>query len=117
VLLVPEFDIPSHTSSWGAGVPEMMVQCGKQFTHGDTMNPTVNITFNILDKFLGEMAALFPKPFLHLGGDEVPTTCWMGNATVTDWMAKHGMSTADELESYFVNKVAALQSVKESGRA
>jgi hypothetical protein len=40
----------------------------------------------------------------------------MGNSTVVAWMNKHGMTTADELESYFVDKVAALQSVKESGR-
>ena len=43
----------------------------KPFTHGDTMNPTVNITYETLDMFLTEMIALFPPPFLHLGGDEV----------------------------------------------
>jgi hexosaminidase len=25
VLLVPEFDMPAHTSSWGASHPEIMV--------------------------------------------------------------------------------------------
>ena len=45
--------MPAHSSSWGAGMPEMMVQgCGALFAHGDTMNPTVQVTFDTLDKFL-----------------------------------------------------------------
>lgn len=81
ILLIPEFDMPAHSSAWGAGVPEMMVQgCSPEmFAHGDTMNPTVPETFAVLNKVLGEMSDLFQKPFLHLGGDEVPTSCWLGN--------------------------------------
>ena len=45
IFLLPEFDMPAHSSAWRAGVPEMMVQCSKLFTHGDTMNPTVNVTY------------------------------------------------------------------------
>ena len=26
VMLVPEFDMPAHSSAWRAGVPEMMIQ-------------------------------------------------------------------------------------------
>lgn len=89
IHLVPEFDMPSHSSSWGASHPEMMVTgqgCSSQlFVHGDTMNPTTNVTFDIIDGFLTEMAELFPGPFLHLGGDEVPVACWTNNASVTSW--------------------------------
>lgn len=81
------------------------------------MNPTVNVTYDILDKFLSEMIALFPPPFLHLGGDEVPEKCWLSDKDVVAWMARHGMGlNANELESYFVNRVASLSGVKDSGR-
>jgi N-acetyl-beta-hexosaminidase len=50
----------------------MIIKCDPLYTHGDTMNPTVDVTFEILDKLLGEMAALFPKPFLHLGAFPKP---------------------------------------------
>jgi hexosaminidase len=120
ILLVPEFDMPAHSSSWGAGYPEAMVQgagCSKElFEHGDTLNPTVNVTYEILDGFLGEMAGLFPQEFIHLGGDEVPTTCWLQNTSVTAWMKEHGMSTPEELESYFVNRVAKGKKLVASGR-
>ena len=121
VLLVPEFDMPAHSSSWGAGRPDIMVtgeSCSKaRFEHGDTMNPTVNATYEVLDALLTEMMTLFPPPFLHLGGDEVPEACWLGNSNVTGWMAAQGMGKdANALESYFVNRVANLTGLKNSGR-
>ena len=67
------------------------------------MDPTKEETFALLDNFLGEMAATFPDEFLHLGGDEVPTTCWEGSPHVVAFMKAHGF-TANELESYFVNR-------------
>lgn len=48
--------------------------------------------------------ARYGGQFLHLGGDEVPTACWEGSAKVMSWMKAHGIQSADELESYFVNK-------------
>lgn len=89
----------------------------KIFTHGDTFNPTVNATFDILEKLLGEMTGLFPGAFLHLGGDEVPATCWGGNKAVRAWMEQHGMGDNWEaLENYFVQRLRALPSVKGSDR-
>eukprot|EP00051_Salpingoeca_urceolata_P026409 m.477188 g.477188 ORF g.477188 m.477188 type:complete len:553 (-) comp20774_c0_seq1:150-1808(-) len=120
IILVPEFDMPAHSSSWGAGEPDIMVTgsgCSPSlFTHGDTLDPTNNKTYEVIDGFLSEMAALFPPPFLHLGGDEVPTACWAGSSRVKDWMAAHKIADYDALESYFVNRVASGKGVQASGR-
>jgi len=35
------------------------------------MDPTRELTYTFLDGFIGEMAALFPDPYFHIGGDEV----------------------------------------------
>jgi hexosaminidase len=49
VMVVPEFDMPAHTSAWRAGYPEYMVygRCcaSKMYDHGDTLNPTLNGTY------------------------------------------------------------------------
>eukprot|EP00040_Diaphanoeca_grandis_P004491 m.29055 g.29055 ORF g.29055 m.29055 type:complete len:569 (-) comp16032_c0_seq1:22-1728(-) len=120
IHLIPEFDMPAHSSSWKAGVPEMMANgdaCSpKPFTHGDTMDPTVDITYDTLDKFLGEMIDLFPPPFLHLGGDEVPDTCWLSDSRIVSWMKNNSIADANALESYFVNKVATLPNVVKGKR-
>ena len=117
IHLVPEFDMPAHTSMWGAGHPEIMVTdsagdagCSiRPGAHGDTMDPSTNATFELIDGLLGEMATgpFGGSEFLHLGGDEVPEACWLGSKRVRAFMAAQGISSADELESYFVNRVAA----------
>ena len=115
--------MPAHTSAWGASHPEIMVTGGPPghgfdsgcsphlFQHGDTLNPTLNATYDLIDALLAEMAETFSaggNKFLHLGGDEVPVPCWAGNAAVIAWMADHGIAKGDynALESYFVNRVA-----------
>mmetsp|Transcript_7284 Transcript_7284/g.21522 ORF Transcript_7284/g.21522 Transcript_7284/m.21522 type:complete len:553 (+) Transcript_7284:73-1731(+) len=111
IHVVPEFDMPAHTASWGAGRPDIMVQgegCSPQpFEHGDVMNPTTPATFEVLDALLSEQSARFGGAFFHLGGDEVPTSCWLENATIKEWMAKQGYADTGQVESYFVNKVAS----------
>jgi len=128
VLLVPEFDMPAHSSSWGAGYPEIMVnggrtnvsmgngQCSKRlFQHGDTLNPIKNETYVLVDALLSEMSSYFPlTSFLHLGGDEVPTACWAGDKDINTWMANNNIKKGDynALESYFVSKVHNGKGVK-----
>lgn len=46
VVIIPEFDMPAHSSSWGAGYPELMVNCSAPFTHGNTLNPILDDTYD-----------------------------------------------------------------------
>ena len=131
VLLVPEFDMPAHSSSWGASHPEIMVTGGhnngsweggcsqRLFQHGDTLNPIKNETYLLIDALLLEMATYFPlTPFLHLGGDEVPTACWAGNLALNQWMASNNIAKGDynALESYFVSRVATGKKLLTTGK-
>ena len=108
VIVVPEFDMPAHTSAWGAGYPEFLAQtAGALFVHGDALRPDLDSTYAFLDSLLGELAPFFgDSEFLHLGGDELPQTSWAGNATVAAWMKDKGFDN-DMAMSYFVNRVKA----------
>jgi hexosaminidase len=116
VVIVPEFDMPAHSSSWGAGEPNIVVTgypgCSpKLFTHGDTLDPTKNETYDLIRSFLSEMvSSVFRSertPYLHLGGDEVPTLCWLQSDHVVSWMKDRGYNDTSKLESYFVDRVAS----------
>ena len=77
IRIVPEFDMPGHTTSWFAGMPSLAAASGPyqiEINFGvfpNVMNQSADSTYSFLDAFLGEMAALFPDPYFHIGGDEV----------------------------------------------
>src|SRR5437773_2850190 len=73
IRVVPEFDIPGHSTSWVVGYPELASAPGP-YTIARTwgvfdaaLDPSREETFTFLDGFIGEIAALFPDPYFHIG--------------------------------------------------
>ena len=80
LTIVPEVDMPGHTNAALACYPELNVS-GKApelytgtkvgFSSFDIHN---EITYKFLDDVIGEMAALSPGAYFHIGGDEARST-------------------------------------------
>jgi len=74
IRVVPEFDMPGHSTAWFVGYPELASAPGpysverKWGVFDPAMDPTREGTYKFLDEFIGEMAALFPDQFFHFGG-------------------------------------------------
>ena len=64
-------------------------------------------TFAVLDDVLGDAAKLFPDAFVHLGGDEVDTSCWAATPSIQQWLQARNYTTADAY-SYFVSTAAKI---------
>ena len=111
VRVVPEFDMPGHTSSWMVGYPELASAPGpyelevRWGVFDPTMDPTREETYQFLDAFIGEMAALFPDEYFHIGGDENNGKQWKENAQIQEFMRAHGYRTTAELQTYFNQRV------------
>ncbi len=107
IRVVPEFDVPGHTTSWLVGYPELASAPGPYQIERNwgvfdaTMDPTLESTYHFVDAFIGEMAALFPDPFFHIGGDEVTGKQWKNSARIRAFMRKNRLTTTDELQAYF----------------
>jgi len=77
IRVVPEFDMPGHATSWLVGMPELGAAPGpyhierKWGIFAPVLNAASERTYEFLDAFIGEMAALFPDRYFHIGGDEV----------------------------------------------
>ncbi len=103
IRVLPEFDIPGHSRSWVIGYPELASGPGP-FTLEDgdpILDPTRESTYKFLEKFLAEMAKLFPDAYFHIGGDEVDGKQWDANPQIKSFMQAHGMKKNDDLQAYF----------------
>lgn len=70
VRIIPELDTPGHAASWGKAPQNKKLAC----TFGNTryMGPldvTLDATYKLVKEVFTEIFALFPDPFVHLGGD------------------------------------------------
>lgn len=109
VRVVPEFDSPGHSTSWGAGYPQLLTQCydanGQPTGETGPLNPIDNATYAFVAALIGEVAQRFNDTFIHLGGDEVPFDCWQSNPQIQAWMAARGWSDYAKLESFYIGQV------------
>ena len=114
IRVVPEFDMPCHTTSWFVGYPNLASAPGpfqvetKWGVFAPAMDPTRESTFQFLDRFLGEMTSLFPDAYFHIGGDECNGEEWSANARIQAWMKQHGMKNNAALQAYFTARVQKL---------
>jgi hexosaminidase len=104
IRVVPEFDVPGHTSAWFPGYPELASVPGP-FTlggrGGSVMDPSKESTYAFLDGFTGEMAQLFPDPYYHIGGDEVNPRAWNQSESIQAFAKEHGLADAPAIQVYF----------------
>ncbi len=111
IRVVPEFDMPGHIQSWLVGYPDLGSAPGP-FNIADkfgvmdaAFDPTRESTYTFIDAFLGEMAQLFPDPYMHIGGDESNGKQWRANPQIKAFMDAHGFKTTVELQSYFSTRI------------
>lgn len=129
IIIVPEFDMPGHTTGFLAAYPNLSSTPGKVYEPGPrfafatkpkdilgvmkmintyptaAFDPTKESTYVFLDKFLGEMSALFNSPYMHIGADENNGASWKNNPDIAAFMQKNNMPNTHALQAYFVNRV------------
>ncbi|MCK4749597.1 MAG: family 20 glycosylhydrolase, partial [Bacteroidales bacterium] len=107
IRVIPEFDLPGHSTSWFVGYPELASAPGPYVI--DTifgvlfpaLDPTRDEVYTFLNQLFGEMAGLFPDEYLHLGGDEVNATHWNENQSIQDYMVQNSLEDAHALQAHF----------------
>jgi hexosaminidase len=111
IRVVPEFDMPGHATAWFVGYPDLASGSGpyqiqrKWGVFNPAMDPTRDSTYTFLDAFIGEMSALFPDAFFHVGGDECNGKEWDRNPRIQQFMKDDAIKDNAALQAYFSAKV------------
>ncbi len=119
VTIIPEIEMPGHAQAALAAYPELGCTPGP-FNVAQTWGVFDDVfcpneeTFTFLQNVLDEVMALFPSPYIHIGGDECPKTRWKESAFCQDLMKREGLKDEHELQSYFVRRIE--QYINSKGR-
>jgi hexosaminidase len=121
IRVVPEFDMPGHSTAWFVGYPELASGTGpysierKWGIFDPAMDPTNENTYKFLDELVAEMTKLFPDNYFHIGGDEVNGKEWDANAKIQEFKKSLNLKSNDELQAYFSQRVQKI--VTKHGKA
>ena len=121
IRVVPEFDMPGHSTAWFVGHPELASGKGpyeierRWGIFEPAMDPTNERVYKFLDELIGEMAKVFPDHYFHIGGDEVNGREWDANPKIQAFMKVHGLKNNEALQAYFSGRVQKL--VTKHGKA
>ncbi len=111
IRVVPEIDLPGHASSIAVAYPELMSAPGpypmerEWGVHKPTLDPTRDEVYRFADAIIGELAAIFPDPYLHIGGDEGDASQWKASASIQAFMQKNQLADTHALQAYFNQKL------------
>jgi len=107
IRVVPEFDMPGHSTSTVFAYPEY--GSGEEITfvpnvwaapHAE-LDPSNEKTYRYIDDFVGEMSEIFPDAYFHIGGDETTGEAWLKNPRIAAFMKQKGFATQNDLQAYF----------------
>lgn len=110
INVVPEIEMPGHAQAAIAAYPELG-NTGRQLEVGTTWGIYENVynvqesTVQFLQNVLAEVLALFPSPFIHIGGDECPKAQWKASPQAQARMKELDLKDEEELQSYFVRRM------------
>ena len=120
VRVIPEFDNPGHVRAigydpkftdiircfnkdWANTVPMAYKIIGGPPT--GVLDPSEDLTYDLLAGIFNDMINIFPDQVIHLGGDEVFTSCFNENPNIINYMNENGIATYSDLISFYLLKV------------
>ena len=114
IMVIPEIDIPGHNRATIAAHPEFSTKpdttwnvaytWGMYNRQNNVLSPRPE-TFKFLETVFGEVADLFPAPYLHIGGDECSKKWWKEDPFCRQFIREHKLKDEADIQTYIVNQV------------
>jgi hexosaminidase len=110
VTLVPEIEMPGHTQAAVASYPnlgstsEHVAVCTTVGVQKNILNPS-DESIAFMQDVLVEVMALFPSPYIHIGGDEAAKDQWKANPAIQARMRALGVKDENQLQAWFTARM------------
>jgi hexosaminidase len=120
VEIIPEVDLPGHTGAALAAYPGLGCTGGPYRVEDrfgvmeDLLCAGNDGIFDLFSAIFDTLAELFPSPYVHIGGDEVPPQRWAACPKCQKRLEETGLKSPGELQSWITLKLAGMLS--ERGR-
>ncbi len=114
IRVVPEIDMPGHASAIAVAYPELMSAPGPYSMERHwgvlkpVLDPTREATWAFVEAMVSELAAIFPDPYLHIGGDEVDDTQWKENAAIQRFIRDNKLADSHALQAWFNRRLETI---------
>ncbi len=111
VRVLPEIDMPGHVVAAIAAYPALG-NTDEQLTVGPTWGVSSHVlnleddTLRFCTDVLDEVVQIFSGAYVHVGGDECPTTEWTTNARAQTIMRDEGYRDERQLQGWFTARIA-----------
>ena len=113
INIIPEVDMPGHFVAAIACYPELSCT-GEEVEVSDRWGVRDIIgccgkenIYNFVKDVIDELCELFPYPYFHIGGDEVPKDRWKVCPHCQAKIKELGLKDENALQSYFNNVISA----------
>lgn len=113
IEVVPEIDMPGHFCAALAAYPEF--SCDPQASHAvvdghggiyeDVLNVASPKAVEFAKDILNELCEIFPYPYIHIGGDECPTSAWERNEQCQEVIAANHLKNPRQLQQRFIKQI------------
>ncbi len=112
ITIVPEVDLPGHVQSVLAAYPELgntgqPVEVRRTWGISENVLAPTEEALTFAKEVLDVLIELFPGPWVHIGGDEVPRTEWRASEAAAARASELGLASVDELQSWFLRELHA----------
>jgi hexosaminidase len=112
ITIVPEIEMPGHASAAIVAYPQLAATSQPPTAvpadwgvYRNAFNVD-DATFAFLEDVLREVMALFPSPYIHVGGDEVEKSQWKAWPAARARMREIGTDDPGKLQVYFTQRIA-----------
>ncbi|WP_411081285.1 beta-N-acetylhexosaminidase [Streptomyces sp. cmx-18-6] len=113
VTVMPEIEMPGHVRAALAAHPELgndparKLDVWDRWGVCDTVLGVHEGVFDFCRAVLEEVMDVFPSPYIHIGGEECPTTEWENSPAARERAAAEGLADPAALHGWFMGRIGA----------